>query len=458
MIATTSRRALRRRLGFSTALGTGALMIAQPAFGQAVTPPAMPQGGVVTFPDQTTPTTAIPTVADPTAFLKTVTAISKDAQGEASHALASAGDDPALLSYAVADHTGSSLGTSVSANVATVDPSSFAPGSLVHHLPLPVGDAASIGQDTTLTLTSASLLANDVDPDGGSLALVGVTGALHGHVALDPHTGAAGFSYTVANAAGGTAAAQVAVAVTPMAVPPEPAPDTPTPVTVTPSTGQAWGDVHYETFDGFHYDLQATGDYLLTRATAGPGLIIEGRAEGTGGVSFLTAVTVEADGHRFAFDAARPHVVEVDGRPIAFADNDSFDFGPLRIETVGGDDHRITTSAHDVIDVVTRDAYLDLLASPGTSRAAGSFAGLLGNLDGKADNDLVLRDGTPVDAHRADQIEGLYADSWRVGGPESLLNSLGQAGLADRAAYFAASADHALAASAVAAAQAWHVA
>lgn len=77
------------------------------------------------------------TIADPVDYLKTVMAINKDAQGDASHALHDAGSDPTLLSVAVAEHTGTAFDLAVSANIATVDTASFTPEALVHQPLLP---------------------------------------------------------------------------------------------------------------------------------------------------------------------------------------------------------------------------------------------------------------------------------------------------------------------------------
>lgn len=75
-----------------------------------------------------------------------------------------------------------------------------------------------------LTLTSASLLANDRDPDGDPLRVASVGGAVGGTAVLradgailfTPNagfSGAAGFSYTVSDGRGGTSSAQVALTV-----------------------------------------------------------------------------------------------------------------------------------------------------------------------------------------------------------------------------------------------------
>ena len=96
-------------------------------------------------------------------------------------------------------------------------------GPPVNHAPITMGDTASTTYLTPVTLSAASLLANDSDPDGDALSLAGVGPAQHGTVSLSggaitftPYlgfTGQAGFDYTASDGHGGTAVGHVAVAV-----------------------------------------------------------------------------------------------------------------------------------------------------------------------------------------------------------------------------------------------------
>ncbi|WP_407519371.1 cadherin-like domain-containing protein [Methylobacterium oryzisoli] len=301
----------------------------------------------------------------------------------------------------------------------------------VNHAPLAQDDTAATRQDRPLILASATLLANDTDPDGDVLRITGVERAEHGSVALDAGTGLvtftpdqgyvgpAAFSYTAADGQGGTAAARVAVTV-------DPAP-----------SGGGWGDVHYATFDGLRYDLQATGDFLITRALGGAALEIEGRAEGTGGVSFLTAVSIRSGEHDILFDEARPDAIEVDGRLLKLAIGARAEFDDLVVNRSADDAYRLVTGAGDGIGLLGRGTYMDIDVAPGAGRADGSFEGLLGNLDGDTSNDLALRDGTRLHEHAQALIEGVYADAWRAPGPGALIAELGAGSLAERTAWYA---------------------
>jgi len=90
--------------------------------------------------------------------------------------------------------------------------------------PTPTADTLNAAYAATVIASSASLTANDTDPEGDALTITAVGGAQHGMVSLvggnvtfTPfigYVGAAGFSYTVDDGHGGTATGQVSVNVT----------------------------------------------------------------------------------------------------------------------------------------------------------------------------------------------------------------------------------------------------
>lgn len=114
--------------------------------------------------------------------------------------------------------------------VGVVDLGAYESGSAnsVNHAPTAVSDSGfSTTQGTAITLTAASLLANDGDQDGDTLTLKSVSGAANGTVALNAagnvvftptagFTGTTSFSYTIADPSGltGTAKASIAVSAT----------------------------------------------------------------------------------------------------------------------------------------------------------------------------------------------------------------------------------------------------
>jgi hypothetical protein len=96
--------------------------------------------------------------------------------------------------------------------------------------PVANGNTASTAEDTAVSISFATLLANDTDPDGDTLSVTGVSGPLNGNaviigssVVFTPtlnFNGAARFNYTVSDGRGGTASATVTVNVTPVNDPP----------------------------------------------------------------------------------------------------------------------------------------------------------------------------------------------------------------------------------------------
>jgi hypothetical protein len=97
--------------------------------------------------------------------------------------------------------------------------------SSVNDLPVAVSDSAVTDEDTTLTLTSATLVANDTDRDGDALTVSAVTPTAntHGSVTLAGavvtytpdanYNGSADFGYTISDGHGGTASATVSITV-----------------------------------------------------------------------------------------------------------------------------------------------------------------------------------------------------------------------------------------------------
>jgi Ca2+-binding RTX toxin-like protein len=90
--------------------------------------------------------------------------------------------------------------------------------------PVVTGEHFTIKKGEALTLTVAQLLANDVDPDGGTLSLVDIDEDEHGKAVLNPDgtitfkpkagfTGEASFSYTVADGQGGATEGTVTIMV-----------------------------------------------------------------------------------------------------------------------------------------------------------------------------------------------------------------------------------------------------
>ena len=95
-----------------------------------------------------------------------------------------------------------------------------------NHNPVAISDSVTTAEDTPLTISAATLLANDTDADNDTLTITAVNGAQNGTVSLSgtniiftPNAnfnGVASFTYTVSDGHGGTANGTVSINVTPV--------------------------------------------------------------------------------------------------------------------------------------------------------------------------------------------------------------------------------------------------
>ncbi|MEJ5992774.1 tandem-95 repeat protein, partial [Ramlibacter sp. PS3R-8] len=122
----------------------------------------------------------------------------------------------ATFEYTVSDGNGGTDTATVTVNV-----------TAANDAPTANDDSFSTAEDTPVVMTTASLLANDTDPDtGNTLAVTAVSNPVGGTVTLvggnvtfTPNanfTGTASYDYTVSDGNGGTSTATVTINVTPV--------------------------------------------------------------------------------------------------------------------------------------------------------------------------------------------------------------------------------------------------
>ena len=123
---------------------------------------------------------------------------------------------PDAFTVVVSDASGSTVETAVNLSIAAVNDT-----------PTAVNDSGfSLAAGTSLTISSADLLANDSDVDGNPLTILSVSNAVGGTVTLAQngsllfaanagYAGPASFGYTLSDGQGGTGTANVALSVTP---------------------------------------------------------------------------------------------------------------------------------------------------------------------------------------------------------------------------------------------------
>lgn len=321
----------------------------------------------------------------------------------------------------------------------------------VNDLPLARNDLASTPEDTPVSFSPATLLANDSDPDGHPLTLVSVQEPSHGTVAVvngqvvftpeADYTGPASFTYTISDGQGGTSTAVVAINVLPVNDTPVARDDvngvTEDGAATTLAVGAADGVIQ-SAGNPAGRDTDVDGDRLSVVAVragpeAGAGLVgsVGGALAGTYG-----ALTLNADGsYTYVLNNASPAVQNLNAGQVV---NDVFTY------TVS-DGHGGTDTATLSIQVTGAQ---DLTAGPPslTPVAVGGLNGSYYGYNETATTDPSARthadDGTATFGHHGNagnlnSVEDLYTivngRNVLAGGPGTIAGSAAsaQAGAAD---------------------------
>ena len=204
--------------------------------------------------------------------------------------------------------------------------------------------------------------------------------------------------------------------------------------------GTAWGDVHFNNFDGTSFDQQSVGDFILVKSTV-DNWQIQTRQKltaPTAAVSVNDAFATKVDGQTVIFDTnfLTDKKLKIDGKQVTLASGESLPIGNSEIERQGNEYRLTYAGADQILDTADDDnliawdngGYLDIAVLPSYNRV-GSLQGFLGNGDGLPSNDFVLRNsGTPLPAAPGQAAPGeaalnKWADSWRVLQSESLFDT-----------------------------------
>jgi hypothetical protein len=194
-------------------------------------------------------------------------------------------------------------------------------------------------------------------------------------------------------------------------------------------TGIAQGDVHMVTFDGLHYDFQATGDFVLARSTqAGNSFEIQMRAEpwqSNPHTSVATEIAAQVGDDVVSFGVGgAATTVSVNG----IADTAIGSGGAQRllegghIQALSSTSYVLTWDTGETLAVTQPGDYLSISATLGPQDGPGSVQGLLGGDTGQA-NDFALPDGTVLTQPLSTStLLGTFADAWTVAPGLSLLD------------------------------------
>ncbi|MEL7377002.1 MAG: VWD domain-containing protein, partial [Bacteroidota bacterium] len=184
-----------------------------------------------------------------------------------------------------------------------------------------------------------------------------------------------------------------------------------------------WGDPHLITFDNVSYDFQASGDFVLSRATDGPDYEVQARfVELSSAASITEAIGTSVAGKTVSVEAnGEEGILLIDGQATAIADGNSVTVGAGSISR-NGQRYDIDYGNGDTTSVDVFSSFLNVSPLPSGTRAPGSFEGLFGNGDNNPSNDFQLADGTPLSTPLpVDILYGDYAQSWLVEDNDSLL-------------------------------------
>jgi hypothetical protein len=192
------------------------------------------------------------------------------------------------------------------------------------------------------------------------------------------------------------------------------------------SVANSNGDVHLTTYDELYYDLQLVGEFVLTGSSVTRDFEIQtrqGAFPGSTTVSVNTAVAMNVVGDRVGlYVTPTGSQLRINGRSASLSSL------PIRLSKGG----RIEHTGDDEIRVRWPDGSEALLFEIGpfgyrvrvhpAVRHRGHLFGLLGDFDGKPENDLRRPNGRIVLDHRAETIHRQFGDSWRIDQRQSLFD------------------------------------
>ena len=167
--------------------------------------------------------------------------------------------------------------------------------------------------------------------------------------------------------------------------------------------GKSYGDPHMRTYDGYTYDLQSVGEFILTKSTTSSFEIQTRQSPAPGSISLNTATAMNVNGDRVCIytrgfpDNYTGIPIRVNGNPLRMKPGEVYALRNGGIVKRMGSNYRVSwpTGEQAYVKFFTsrQKKYINVLPQVFEAGNHGSYVGLLGNADGIPGNDLQSKHG-----------------------------------------------------------------
>ncbi len=184
--------------------------------------------------------------------------------------------------------------------------------------------------------------------------------------------------------------------------------------------GSSFGDPNIVTFDGKSYGFNGAGEFVALKSTT-DNFEIQVRQEeiarrsNSGSVSWNTGLAINTGNDRLCF---YPGKYFINGTQYAYNANITHTLPNGGNITGNTNTVTVNNTTGDIIKVFNLGDMINYSVIPANQRQ-GKLIGIFGDYDKNFNNDLKLRNGTPVDGSYT-SLYPVFTDSWRIAQAQSL--------------------------------------